>query len=546
MRLVLQQIKLYLGAYSRPKFLPSSIHGLQWAWSSSSSPSSSRKVHANRTAPGGQNSTHTSVENAADVSHAQFISSAFPESDFNPTQTPYAGQEAERGSGEWSGRLSPTTSHLFKLVIPLPSPIESSKGEKKGRIGFKSRPTAFLLHPSQPLSHLSRLIAGSLPSPFSHSSITYLALTGTEKDVSPQLRNPENPPQDSGDWADRDEGGPYLRERKGDGRWQEVTWSQSTDLSDFIKQSCLNEKFKIVITPPKSTGSSKSLERSDRLELEPDEITLEVIIPSFASRTHYIRKRLLTLTRDLDRLTRQKKEIDLAAHKGAQRLAVMALGGGVLYWGTVIRFTFFTDAGWDIMEPVTWATGFAALLSSAAFLIYHNREVSYSSLLDLSISARQRRLYAKAGLNLEHWTELVAEAKELRKEVERIARDYDIEWKGELEGLEGLDKGNEKTKTVGMEIEAKRQKLNNDHKNNQEKKNTKGEKIDIDKTIDEASELASQSESQQAHASTSSRKNSEVDDKGGDSGERKRRGEGEESESEVRGRMRARDIINEK
>lgn len=58
------------------------------------------------------------------------------------------------------------------------------------------------------------------------------------------------------------------------------------------------------------------------------------------------------------------------------------------------------------MEPVTWATGFGALLASCAFLVYHNREVSYSSLLDLSITARQQRLYDQHGLNIEHWTEM--------------------------------------------------------------------------------------------------------------------------------------------
>lgn len=67
---------------------------------------------------------------------------------------------------------------------------------------------------------------------------------------------------------------------------------------------------------------------------------------------------------------------------------------------------FFTDAGWDLMEPVTWATGFGALLASCAFLVYHNREVSYSSLLDLSITARQQRLYDEKGLNIEQWTEM--------------------------------------------------------------------------------------------------------------------------------------------
>lgn len=58
------------------------------------------------------------------------------------------------------------------------------------------------------------------------------------------------------------------------------------------------------------------------------------------------------------------------------------------------------------MEPVTWATGFGALLASCAFLVYHNREVSYSSLLDLSITARQQRLYDEKGLDIEKWTEM--------------------------------------------------------------------------------------------------------------------------------------------
>lgn len=94
---------------------------------------------------------------------------------------------------------------------------------------------------------------------------------------------------------------------------------------------------------------------------------------------------------------------------------------------------------------------------------YHNREVSYSSLLDLSITARQRKLYAEAGLDLEKWTEMVAEAKALRKEVERIAADYDIEWRGELEGLEkvgsreGAGGGSPRVGLPGVEIGEKKE-----------------------------------------------------------------------------------------
>lgn len=94
---------------------------------------------------------------------------------------------------------------------------------------------------------------------------------------------------------------------------------------------------------------------------------------------------------------------------------------------------------------------------------YHNREVSYSSLLDLSITARQRKLYAEAGLDLEKWTEMVAEAKALRREIERIAADYDIEWRGELEGLEKIDNregasgGSPRVGLPGVEIGKKKE-----------------------------------------------------------------------------------------
>lgn len=224
------------------------------------------------------------VDGAVEISHSHFISSASPQSDFNPTQSPTAGQDF---SHKWQGKLSPTTSHLFKLVLPLP------KSENQDN----PQPTAFLLHPSQPLSHLSRLIAGSLPPGKRDVEFQYLALTGQESDLDQHLRNAEEEEERlEGEQGGRQEGGPYLKEREsGQGRWQEVSWSQSTDLSDFIKQSCLNERFKILIQPrDNASGKDK-------------EVLLEVVIPSFESRTRYLRKRLLSLTKDLDDMTKKKK-----------------------------------------------------------------------------------------------------------------------------------------------------------------------------------------------------------------------------------------------
>ena len=254
------------------------------------------------------------VDGATDISHSHFLSHASPSSDFNPNQRPTAGLDpspslnlhhtpSNDANSPHRGHLTPTSSHLFKLILPLPT----SSGLQQ---------TAFLLHPSQPLSHLSRLIVGSLPPLRRRSEISYLALTGREGDVDSHLRRAEEEEADEG----RQEGGPYLGERSGDGRWQEVSWSQSTDLSDFIKQSCLNEKFKIVIAPEgegegegetvkeprESEVASRSKDSRDKASGN-ETMTLEVVIPSFASRTTYLRARLLKLTKELDQLTKNKK-----------------------------------------------------------------------------------------------------------------------------------------------------------------------------------------------------------------------------------------------
>lgn len=184
----------------------------------------------------------------------------------------------------------------------------------------KPQPTAFLLHPSQPLSHLSRLIAGSLPVKFRDCEVEYLALTGQEDDLDTHLRYAEKGAKRDGQGAngvetesERQDGGPHLGERERErGRFQEVSWSQATDLADFVKQSCLNEKFKIVITPriiqeEADARAHREEEGAGRVEEKPG-MALDVLIPSFASRTTYLRKRLLELTKTLDTMTKQKKK----------------------------------------------------------------------------------------------------------------------------------------------------------------------------------------------------------------------------------------------
>jgi hypothetical protein len=260
------------------------------------------------TSPSPSPSAQLPVEGSTDISHSSFISSASPSSDFNPLQTPSAGTTA---ASPWQGHLSPTNSHLLKLILPLPASKSNFEwNTDPSKSGTNPQPTAFLLHPSQPLSHLSRLIAGSLPVKFRDCELEYLALTGQEDDLDSHLRNAEEEKErlvkGKGQKEEkRQEGGPHLGERKKSrGRFQEVSWSQATDLSDFVKQSCLNEKFKIVITPRTIAGEVVKEESEGGKKMG---MALEVIIPSFASRTTYLRKRLLELTKDLDEMTRKKK-----------------------------------------------------------------------------------------------------------------------------------------------------------------------------------------------------------------------------------------------
>jgi hypothetical protein len=45
--------------------------------------------------------------------------------------------------------------------------------------------------------------------------------------------------------------------------------------------------------------------------------------------------------------------------------------------------------------------------------------------LDRSISARRETLYKARGFDIEHWMDLVTEAKRLRSEIRRISEDYE-------------------------------------------------------------------------------------------------------------------------
>jgi hypothetical protein len=57
--------------------------------------------------------------------------------------------------------------------------------------------------------------------------------------------------------------------------------------------------------------------------------------------------------------------------------------------------------------------------------LYQGREVSYTSILDRSVSARREALYKARGLDIEMWVDLVSDQRSLKREIKRISEDYD-------------------------------------------------------------------------------------------------------------------------
>lgn len=241
--------------------------------------------------------------------------------------------------GTYTGKLSSTSSHLFKLIVPLPPSLHTALGIRSSPSQPSPLPkvidTAFLLHPSQPLSHVSRLILGSLPAAERDADVEFRAVSGRDHAAYPSTANGT----EEADATTDDEGGPLLYERNPNGEdLQEVRWSTSTDLGDFIKQATLAQHFRIVLKPSWEAGAGQSTamlkdrvptvkaissETSEIPEDQPEspsnvskhesvaempELSLKIMIPSFESRTRFLRKRLLHLTRQIAELTQKKKE----------------------------------------------------------------------------------------------------------------------------------------------------------------------------------------------------------------------------------------------
>lgn len=233
---------------------------------------------------------------------------------------------------------------------------------------------ALLVHPQQPLSYLERLIQSELPSiknekgdekipnvhfkaeDYNQDEIQPKAkTTGDEGKLARAKEHEKVNPEDieatgkTGKLKNKEDdnsaqglGEGSVESYSGLGRERSTTdmkerrfirWSQSTETGDFIRDAARGKEFLVEIE-----GAAEEI---------------RVAVPSFNDRTYYLRTRLRKTSSEILKMAEVKRECDIAAHKGAQRIAMGGAGLLVGYWYIVYRLTFETELGWDTMEPVT-------------------------------------------------------------------------------------------------------------------------------------------------------------------------------------------------
>ena len=342
------------------------------------------------------------------------------------------------------GKLLTTPSRMLKLILPL-----TTRDANRDRKDVE--PLALLVHPQQPLSYLERLIQSELPVLKEGKEgreripgVVFRAQDTTEEDIGSGKSAVEAAEEEGKEGREQLEG---AEETVVDGKVEKtgkikpssaaarekhaalpthghqepnyatneidpehpnfVRWSPSTEIGDFIRDAARGKEFAVDIegAPPIYVG-----------------------VPSFNDRTYYLRMRLRKTANRILQQADIKRQCDNLAHRGAQRVAKGGFAGLIGWWAMVYYLTFQTNLGWDVMEPVTYLVGLSGIMGGYMWFLYHNREVSYRSALNFTVSRRQDQLYKAKGFDIQNWEMLVEEGNRLRREIKLVADEYDVEW----------------------------------------------------------------------------------------------------------------------
>jgi hypothetical protein len=141
------------------------------------------------------------------------------------------------------------------------------------------------------------------------------------------------------------------------GAGKEAQWSETTDITDFVRDAAHNREFIIHVANASSAEDSRATSAVSTKRAT----SLRVMVPTFVDRTRFLRRRLARIGSEMRGMEDLKAVCDAEAHRGARRLARGGLALLVTYWGAGARLTFW-DLSWDVMEPVTYLSGLSMVI----------------------------------------------------------------------------------------------------------------------------------------------------------------------------------------
>lgn len=108
---------------------------------------------------------------------------------------------------------------------------------------------------------------------------------------------------------------------------------------------------------------------------------------------------------ELERLQREKEEIDKIAHRHVRVILWTGLCFLSLQTGIFFRLTFW-ELSWDVMEPVAFFGTTGGLLLGYMYFLFTSRDPTYQDLMTRLYHSKQRKLYKKRKFDVDKFLEL--------------------------------------------------------------------------------------------------------------------------------------------
>ncbi len=210
------------------------------------------------------------------------------------------------------GKLLPTSSHLFKLILPLGISLThptTNRGILMSPVLTNLHPWSSFYTPPSPFHTLADLSTPRLDTLhlIFHSAVLPPGAKPCSGQIPPILVTLFAPPRRSAE-------------------------------------------FTIAITHEHDHGRRKPHARNENEDNDAalaKDTLLTVTVPTLADRTRFMQRRLRLVGRLLNEMEGLKERCDAEARRGARHMALGGLGMLIVYWGAVARLTFW-DYGWCV------------------------------------------------------------------------------------------------------------------------------------------------------------------------------------------------------